>query len=197
MAAAPRGSPGAAGTPRPAGGRITKEMSLKRRYFKYGRSTLRAGAAALALTGAVAAAGCSTSQVLQHGYVLDEDALALVPVGSSREQVLLSLGTPSTTATFDSDEVFYYISQKRSRPLAFMKPRLIDQNVLAVYFDSEGTVQQIANYTLQDGRVFDLISRTTPTGGRDLTFLGQLLAGPGEGGSIPNPFAGAGDGNPY
>lgn len=172
-------------------------MSLKRRYFKYGRSTLRAGAAALALTGAVAAAGCSTSQVLQHGYVLDEDALALVPVGSSREQVLLSLGTPSTTATFDSDEVFYYISQKRSRPLAFMKPRLIDQNVLAVYFDSEGTVQQIANYTLQDGRVFDLISRTTPTGGRDLTFLGQLLAGPGEGGSIPNPFAGAGDGNPY
>ena len=45
--------------------------------------------------------------------------------------------------------------------------------------------------------VFDLISRTTPTGGRDLTFLGQLLAGPGEGGAMPNPFAGASDGNPY
>ncbi|RYE66989.1 MAG: outer membrane protein assembly factor BamE, partial [Rhizobiaceae bacterium] len=30
---------------------------------------------------------------------------------------------------------------------------------------------------LQDGKVFDTISRTTPTGGRDLTFLQQLLSG--------------------
>nr|WP_245409875.1 outer membrane protein assembly factor BamE [Pararhizobium haloflavum] len=141
-------------------------------------------------------AGCSTTEVLQQGYVLDEDALALTPVGSSREQVLLSLGTPSTTATFDNDEVFYYISQTRTRSMAFMKPQLVDQRVLAVYFNEEGTVSQIANYTLQDGRVFDLISRTTPTGGRDLTFLGQLLAGPGEG-QIPNPFGPNTDGNPY
>ncbi|AZN72399.1 outer membrane protein assembly factor BamE [Georhizobium profundi] len=173
-------------------------MSLTRRYFKYGGTILRAGVAVVALSGAMVVSGCSTSEVLKQGYVLDEDTLALVPVGSSREQVLLSLGTPSTTATFDNDEVFYYISQTRSRPVAFMKPRLVDQRVLAVYFSSEGMVRQIANYTLQDGRVFDLISRTTPTGGRDLTFLGQLLAGPGEGGgAVPNPFGQTSDGNPY
>ena len=34
-------------------------------------------------------------------------------------------------------------------------------------------VERRANYTLQDGKVFDTISRTTPTGGRDLTFLQQ------------------------
>lgn len=141
-------------------------------------------------------AGCTTGQVLEQGYVVDQDALALTPVGSSREQVLLSLGTPSTTATFDRDEVFYYISQKRSRPLAFMKPRLVSQSVLAVYFNEEGTVERIANYTLEDGHVFDMISRTTPTGGQDLTFLGQLLAGPEEG-QIPNPFGTNDDGNPY
>jgi outer membrane protein assembly factor BamE (lipoprotein component of BamABCDE complex) len=72
--------------------------------------------------------GCQTGEVLNQGYVVDEQTLALAPVGSSREQVLLSLGTPSTTATFDN-EVFYYISQKRARPVAFMKPKIIDQSV--------------------------------------------------------------------
>ena len=57
--------------------------------------------------------------------------------------------------------------------------RLVDQQILAIYFDKDGVVAQRANYTLQDGKVFDTISRTTPTGGRDLTFLQQLLAGGG------------------
>ena len=172
-------------------------MSLTKRYFKSGSGRLRGSAAALCLSAAVLA-GCSTSEVLQQGYVVDEQSLALTPVGSSREQVLLSLGTPSTTATFDNDEVFYYISQTRSRAASFMKPRLIDQSVLAVYFDGEGNVSQIANYTLQDGRVFDTISRTTPTGGRDQTFLGQIFSGSdGQGGAIPNPFGSSNNGNPY
>ena len=130
---------------------------------------------------ALAAGGlssCTTAEVFHNGYVVDQDALALVPVGSSREQVLLSLGTPSTTATFDG-EVFYYVSQERRRSVAFMKPHIVDQQILAIYFDKDGVVSKRSNYTLQDGKVFDTISRTTPTGGRDLTFLQQVLSGGG------------------
>lgn len=123
-----------------------------------------------------ALASCQTGEVLNTGYVVDQQSLNLVPEGSSREQVMLSLGSPSTTATFDG-EVFYYISQKRTRTYAFMKPKLVDQSVLAIYFDKEGVVARRANYTLQDGKVFDTISRTTPTGGNDLTFLQQVLTG--------------------
>ena len=83
---------------------------------------------------------------------------------------------PSTTATFDN-EVFYYISQTRVRRVAFDKPKLVDQRVLAVYFGEDGRVTQIANYGMQDGKVFDFISRTTPTGGKDQNFLSQMLAG--------------------
>lgn len=136
----------------------------------------------LALSALVLAGGCSTRQVLNQGYIVDEQALQLVPVGSSREQVLLALGSPSTTATFDN-EVFYYISQKRVRPVAFMRPRLVDQRVLAIYFGEDGRVERIADYGLQDGRIFDFISRTTPTGGGDTTFLGQILTG---GPSVPD-----------
>ena len=98
-----------------------------------------------------------------------------MPVGSSREQVLLALGSPSTTAIFDN-EVFYYISQKRVRQFAFMQPSLVDQRILAVYFNKDNRVDRIANYGLQNGELFDFVTRTTPTGGRDASFLGSILS---------------------
>ncbi len=61
-----------------------------------------------------------------------------------------------------------------------MKPKLVDQRVLAVYFGEDGRVDNIANYGLKDGKVFDFISRTTPTGGKDQNFLGQMLSGAGK-----------------
>jgi len=117
-----------------------------------------------------------TSQTYVEGYVVDDESLESVPVGSSRDQVLLALGSPSTTAIFDN-EVFYYISQTRYRGAQFMKSKIVDRRVLAVYFDAEGMVAQIANYGLQDGKLFDFSTRTTPTGGKDQSFLSQLIMG--------------------
>jgi len=119
---------------------------------------------------------CIEQRVVNNGAVITQDQLDLIPVGSSQDQVLLALGSPSTTGQFGS-EVYYYISQKRAKTYEFEKLKLIDQKVLSVYFDEEGTVSRIANYGIQDGRVFDFISRTTPTGGEDFTFLRQILTG--------------------
>ena len=152
-------------------------------------SKMRAGCAALALVGTLALGACNTKDVITNGPVIGEDQVALVPVGSSREQVLLALGSPSTTGTFDN-EVFYYISQKRQRNLAFQKLKLIDQRVLAIYFDEEGIVQQVADYGLKDGKVFDFISRTTPTGGKDQTLLGRILTPSKKGIAAPAPSVG-------
>ena len=151
------------------------ELLLSARIFKTVISA-QARLAASALVAAVALArlqvrmSLSTSETLTQGYVIDQQQIDQVPVGSSREQVLLALGTPSTTATFDN-EVFYYISQTRVRRVAFLNPKLVDQRVLAVYFGDDGRVTSIANYGMQDGKVFDFISRTTPTGGKDHNFL--------------------------
>ena len=135
---------------------------------------LRGIAAVLLAASLFSAQGCQTEQVFNNGPQIDEQQLALVPVGSSRDQVLLALGTPSTTGTFDN-EVFYYISQQRRKTFAYQKPQLVDQRVLAIYFTEDATVERVANYGLQDGKIFDFISRTTPTGGKDLTFLGRLV----------------------
>ncbi len=165
---------------------MAPEVSIQATKQKFRRSVLIAG---LLLT-PLGLVGCnSTDNVLTHGYQLSEETLALVPEGSSREQVLLSLGTPSTTLTRnDGGETFYYISLKKTRPVAFARPRVVDQRVLALYLSEENTVQQIANYGLKDGKVFDFVGRVTPTGGKDLSFIGQLLAsGAGAAGAI-NPF---------
>ncbi|KAB2877407.1 MAG: outer membrane protein assembly factor BamE [Pseudorhodoplanes sp.] len=121
---------------------------------------------------AVLLAGCE--QVYQRGYVLPEGALEQVPVGSTQEQVLVVLGTPSTVATV-SGEVFYYISQRGSRSAAFMPQKVTDQRVIAVYFDKDRRVQRLADYGMKDGKVFDFVSRTTPAGGKELSYLTYLM----------------------
>ncbi len=133
----------------------------------------KSAALGLALLVSASLGGC-IGQTAQRGYVVSDFALEQVPVGASRDQVLIALGTPSTTANF-GNEAYYYISQTASRPVAFMNYRIVDQRVLAVYFDDQDLVTQIANYGLKDGQVFDFVSRTTPTGGADFSFIAQLL----------------------
>jgi outer membrane protein assembly factor BamE (lipoprotein component of BamABCDE complex) len=130
---------------------------------------------ALVLVCACALAGCgSFSETLQRGYVLPEGALEQIPIGASQEQVLIVLGTPSTVATVNG-EAFYYISQKTERAAAFMPSEVIDQRVVAVYFDKDRKVERMANYGLKDGKIFDFVSQTTKTGGVELNYLRGIL----------------------
>ena len=128
--------------------------------------------AAIALV--CAALGGCTGEQFQKGYILPPGALEQIPIGASQDQVLIVMGTPSTVATLNG-EVFYYISQRSERPVAFMNQRLVDQRVIAIYFDKNRQVQRLANYGMQDGRIFDFISRTTPTSGQELSYLTPLF----------------------
>ena len=139
-------------------------------------SRLRPVFAAAALAATVMLGGCdSFTHVYQRGYVLPEGALEQVPLGATQEQVLIVLGTPSTVATV-SGEVFYYISQRAEQKLAFLQQQVTNQRVIAVYFDKQRRVERLANYGLKDGRVFDFVSRTTPSGGNELNYLNYIFS---------------------
>jgi outer membrane protein assembly factor BamE (lipoprotein component of BamABCDE complex) len=129
-------------------------------------------AAAAALVG-VALAGC-TGEQFQKGYILPPGALEQIPIGASQDQVLIVMGTPSTVATLDG-EVFYYISQRSERKVAFMNQQVVDQRVIAIYFDKNRRVRRLANYGLQDGKIFDFISRTTATSGQEMNYLTPIF----------------------
>jgi len=133
----------------------------------------RAAAYVLAFALVLPLGGCF-GETFQRGYVLPDGALEQIRLGASQEQVLIVLGTPSTVATV-SGEAFYYISQRAERAVSFMPTTITDQRVVAVYFDQNRRVQRVASYGIKDGRVFDFISRTTPTAGSDLTVVQALF----------------------
>src|SRR5207237_10565862 len=131
----------------------------------------RAVAAAALVCAALAAC---TGEQFQKGDILPPGALEQIPIGASQDQVLIVMGTPSTVATLNG-EVFYYISQRAERPVAFMNQKVVDQRVIAIYFDKNRQVMRLANYGMKDGRIFDYISRTTTTSGQDLSPLSSLF----------------------
>ena len=155
-------------------------------------TTLAAMALGLAL------GGCLTDPVIRgmdttprlggtitRGFVMPERGLEQIQPGATREQVQFVLGSPSTVATIEGD-VFYYIGQTvRRQP--FQQDTVVDQRVFAVYFDRQNRVSRLANWGIEDGRVFDFISRTTPSGGQEPTLLSQLFRN-----LLTNPFGGTG-----
>ncbi len=112
-----------------------------------------------------------------RGYQIDDQTVSQLKIGATtKPQALALLGTPSTTSTVGGD-AWYYIGQKMHRALAFMPVQMTDQHVLAVYFNKNGTVDRIANYGMKDGKVFDYVTRTTPTGGTEPDFLKNMMGG--------------------
>lgn len=82
------------------------------------------------------------------------------------------------------NKTFYYISQTTEQRFRFLNPRVTEQRVVAIYFNKNFKVERVANYGLQDGVVFDFISRTTPTAGAEQSFVRNLFRGLG----TFNPF---------
>ena len=127
-------------------------------------------AAALAVAGLAA---CEP-RVSVHGQVLDHQAIEnLQPGVHDQAQVEEALGTPSTSTLF-GDDTWFYISQRRSTSVLSL-PETEEQTVVAVAFDDSGIVREIAMLTIEDGIAIDPVSRSTPTYGRELGLLEQLL----------------------
>ncbi len=129
--------------------------------------------------------GC-TPVVSQRGYLPDPVAEASVDVGKDTQTTIQQkLGDPSTRATFNGD-AWYYITSVHKQ-VAFFDPVVESRSILEIHFDKDGKVDNLRHLGLKDGHVVAFETRETPTRGRELTFLQQLLnATPGA------PISGAG-----
>lgn len=122
---------------------------------------------------ASAMAGCAPI-VDTRGNLVDSDRMATVKVGqTSREQVRQALGSPSATALFDNEN-WYYIG-KRTETLAFFAPEVTEQQVVIIRFDKDGIVSGIDHLDKEHGNEVQLVERTTPTAGAEMTFLQQMF----------------------
>ena len=153
---------------------------------------MRSAAPTLLLIAALGAAGCAPTYT-QHGFAPQLAELQSIEAGvDTRGSVLRKLGRPSTSGSFDADD-WYYVASTVER-FAFYAPEVVDRTVVAVSFDETGLVTSVNRYGLEDGRVIDLVTRTTPTYGRQLTVLQQLFGNIGN--MNPGQLLGGGIGSP-
>lgn len=116
--------------------------------------------------------GCA-GQIDRHGHVFIDVDLDQIQPGMSKGDVQKVLGSPDTRSTIGGD-AFYYISTT-TETVAFLKPKEIDREVVAVYFDGTETVRQVARYGQQDGIVIDYNKDETPARGKDITLIEQFF----------------------
>lgn len=119
---------------------------------------------------------CTPTQTTRGNIVEDFRMTEITPGISTRNNVLKSLGSPTTTAPFD-ENVWYYIGQKMEKKGIF-DPKVTEERVIVVAFNEEGIVQtleEIDNERMDIPRVRD----KTKTGGNDITVLEQVLGNVG------------------
>lgn len=115
-----------------------------------------------------------------HGYVLErgEDELAAEVGLDTKDSVLARYGEPSMVGTFDEDSWYYLSSFDATR--AFFRPETKRREVIAFHFDDDGVVEKVDQYDLSDSVNINLVSRKTPSRGKELTFWEQLLGNVGQ-----------------
>ncbi len=133
--------------------------------------------ARLALCGAalVLSLSACAPTLSHHGYLAyDAKPATDIKVGDTKESVLDRLGQPSQTSVYDPTE-WYYIDQV-SMKMTYKMPKVTSRSVTVVDFDkSNDTVKTVRTLSLADGRDLKPNAATTPTRGRQLTALEQML----------------------
>ncbi|MBS0384868.1 MAG: outer membrane protein assembly factor BamE [Proteobacteria bacterium] len=137
-----------------------------------------------AMTVAAAATACAPVQTY-NGYPIETAATApqSPQVGvDTRDTIRQRFGTPSTTSVLDQN-AWYYVSEIQSQ-VAFYTPHITDRRVMVVRFEGD-TVSAVENYGIERGRIIAYDTHVTPTRGRELGILEQLLGNIGS--SVPLP----------
>ncbi|MCW5733879.1 MAG: outer membrane protein assembly factor BamE [Enhydrobacter sp.] len=125
----------------------------------------------------LAVAGCE-SIVDQRGFAATPGSVEKLEIETqSREDVVRLIGSPSTVATFNPN-VWYYIAQKQEY-YAFFKPAMLQQDVMQLNFNDAGRLASIKKYELADSRDIEMVSRITPTAGKEITVLEQIMGNVG------------------
>jgi len=147
------------------------------------RRTTFAALAAVTMAAAGLSA-CSPITSYSGFQAIDSDPKDVKIGTDTKSTVRAKLGSPSVTSTFDPN-VWFYVNQIKQR-VAFQRPKVINRNITAIAFNKETEMVETVNvYTLKDGKVIAYNARETPTRGREMTILEQLLGSVGRGGLLP------------
>lgn len=144
----------------------------------------RSAALAALAAGLLATAACAPTRSYSGFQAVEADPNDVKVGLDTKSTVRGKLGSPSATSTFDPN-IWFYMNQVKER-VAFRRPKVVSRQVTAIAFNKDSEiVESVRNYTLQDGKVIAYNGRETPTRGREITALEQILGAVGRGGILP------------
>jgi len=132
----------------------------------------------LILAGAALAGGCSPTVDLRGNMPDPAVVEEIAPGRTNRDAVARALGTPSTVATFDQD-TWYYIG-KKTETTSFFRPTVVEQKVLVIRFTRGGIVEDVRWLDKDDAREVAMVGRVTPTRGKELGIIEQIIGNVGK-----------------
>ncbi|WP_394761088.1 outer membrane protein assembly factor BamE [Phenylobacterium sp.] len=149
------------------------------------RAAFVALAAGLLIPAAAASLSACAPITSYSGFQAIESDPKDVKIGADTKSTVRSrLGSPSATGAFDAN-TWFYMNQLKSR-IAFKRPEVVARNITAITFNKDSElVESVNSYTLKDGKVVAFNGRETPTRGRELTILEQVLGNVGRGSLQP------------
>ena len=143
-----------------------------------GRRKLRGCSTAFAAVIAVLALTGCEEHIEVRGNVPHAEDIAKIKKGFHRKSDIENmLGTPSAVATFEK-ETWYYIGG-RVKMVSFFRPEVLARKVVIVKFNKAGLVDQVEAKDAPKDNDIKLVDRETPTKGKDLTIIQQLIGNVG------------------
>lgn len=128
----------------------------------------------LSITSVAFLASACAPTVTQHGYLALESKPMDIVVGDTSTTVLDKLGSPSQTSSYDPWE-WYYIDQTLVK-MTYKPTQVSERHVTKIKFDPQTrAVASVEVLNLKDGRALVPDPHKTPTRGRTLTALEQVL----------------------
>lgn len=145
--------------------------------------------------GPIFAAGLLTATIMacapvidNRGYFFDDRSVDNIEKGvTNKEAVRETFGSPSSESVLNNGAYYYIYSRFVTE--SYRAPEEVDRKVLAIYFDENKTVRDLAVYGLEDGIIVSIVARTTQTQGSELTALQQIFGNVGRfGDGSPTQF---------
>lgn len=130
---------------------------------------------------------CSSDIFLKHnGNMPEENRVAKIAIGQTKEEVLDILGNPSSIIGL-SDNHWVYMSSTQKK-IAFLRPEEIERDILALSFEDD-KVSKIEKFDLADGNNIKIDTDETPTADANVGFFRKYFGGVGQ----YLPFGGSSD----
>ena len=113
-----------------------------------------------------------------------------LPVRDSVDQLKVNVTSPSSAKSKlgepalilgNKEPVFIYSSQVTNRVL-FFEPKVISRDVLVLYFNKKKKLRKLENFSLEDGKSFDLNTDATNLNTEERSLIANLFSNVGIGG---------------